>query len=328
MNSKERVMRTLNFESPDRIPIDLWYLPATRIKYGEQFDHLLKKYPIDFAAPDYRDPTLSERHFLKGSYTDIWGVGWENLQNGIHPEAKHWPVADYTTLSRYKPPFETINNGWENVSSSIKEKNDRFLIAQVGNPFERMQFLRGTENLFMDLYELNDDVYRLRDMIFEYYIRKVKKWVEYGIDAIAVFDDWGSQTSLLISPETWRKFFRPAYKEIIDIGIQHNKFIFFHSDGYILPLYDDFINLGVNAINSQLWCMGVENIAEKYAGKITFWGEISRQDTLPFGKPVDIQKAAQHMKQHLWQNGGMIGQGEAGHDVSLENIEALLTCWN
>ena len=106
------------------------------------------------------------------------------------------------------------------------------------------------------------------------------------------------------------------------------KKVFFHSDGYILELYPEFIELGVDAINSQLWCMGVEKVAERFAGKITFWGEISRQQTLPFGTPEDIYAAAETMKKELFRNGGLIGQSEVGGDVSLENVEAVLTAWN
>lgn len=329
MNSKERVVRTLRFENPDRIPVDLWYLPSTVIKYGQDLKVLMDKYPVDFASPDYNDPTMGEEHFKKGSYTDKWGVGWLNLQEGIHPEAKFWPLEDYSKLDSYRPPFETLDEGWDNIESSIKRNSNRFIIANTGNPFERMQFLRGTEKLYMDLAEGSNEVYRLRDMVFEFYMERAIRWVRYDIDAIAIFDDWGSQNSLLISPAMWRSFFKPVYREIIDIGRQAGKFILFHSDGNIMEIYDDFIELGVDAINSQIWCIGVEAVASKFAGRITFWGEISRQDTLPYGKPSDISKAAEMMKSHLWVNGGgLIGQGEAGHDVPLENIEALLKCWN
>ena len=94
-----------------------------------------------------------------------------------------------------------------------------------------------------------------------------------------------------------------------------------------MDLYQEFIDLGVDAINSQLWCMGVENVAEKFAGKLCFWGELSRQDTLPNGTPEEIIKKAELMKKHLFLNGGLIGQSEVGRDVPMKNVEAVLTCW-
>jgi uroporphyrinogen decarboxylase len=106
------------------------------------------------------------------------------------------------------------------------------------------------------------------------------------------------------------------------------KYVFFHSDGCITDIYSDLIDMGVDAINSQIWCMGVEKMAERFAGKITFWGEISRQDTIPNGSPDDIAAAAEKMKKYLHKNGGLIGQSEVGKDVPLENICAVLDCWN
>ena len=65
--------------------------------------------------------------------------------------------------------------------------------------------------------------------------------------------------------------------------------MFFHSDGYVMKLYPEWIEMGVDAVNTQLWCMDAERIARDYAGKITFWGEISRQNTLPYGAPEDVR---------------------------------------
>ena len=146
---------------------------------------------------------------------------------------------------------------------------------------------------------------------------------------MAFGDDWGTQISLLIAPQSWRNIFKPLYKQLIDKMKAAGKKVFFHSDGYIFDLYPELIELGVDAVNSQLWCMGVEKVAEKYAGKITFWGEISRQSTLPNGTPDEVLKCAATMKQMLRVNGGgLIGQSEINRDVPLENVEALLSAWN
>ena len=133
--------------------------------------------------------------------------------------------------------------------------------------------------------------------------------------------------STLISPNKWRELFKPLYKELIDKIKEAGKKVFFHSDGHIYELYPEFIELGVDAINSQLWCMDIDKIAENYAGKITFWGEVSRQTTLPNGTPEEIQNCADVLKEKFWKNGGLIGQSEVNRDVPLENVEALINAW-
>ena len=73
--------------------------------------------------------------------------------------------------------------------------------------------------------------------------------------------------------------------------------------------------------------MGVEKIARNFAGKITFWGEVSRQTILPRGSPQDVWNAVRLMKEQFWKGGGLIGLSEINKGVPFENIEALLKAW-
>lgn len=328
MNSRERVIRTLTFQNPDRIPIDLWTLPGAFLRYGPQLEELMELYPLDFYRADYRDPLADDRLYAVGEFRDAWGCVWKNAQAGIIGEVKEWPIAKYESLENYRVPLDRIDEGWDLVAPSIASNRDKFVLGGWINLFERMQFLRGTENLMIDLAEDRPELYVLRDMVMEYWLAYLDRWLRFDVDAIVFGDDWGHQHGLLISPDTWRRVFKPAYQEMFELVHQSGKFVFFHSDGHIMDLYEDFIDMGVSAINSQLWCMGVQEVAAKYAGRITFWGEISRQSVLPFGTPEDVRHSAQAMKNHLWVDGGLIGQGEVGLDVPLGNVEALLKAWN
>jgi len=141
-------------------------------------------------------------------------------------------------------------------------------------------------------------------------------------------DDWGSQNSLLISPKLWREIFKPLYKEYCDIAHTNNKFIFMHSDGYIIDIYEDLIEIGVDAINSQLFCMDIEEIGRRFKGRITFWGEIDRQNVLPSKDPKIGRQAVQKFAKNLYDpNGGIIDQFEFGLDVNPETAIAVLEEW-
>ena len=63
-----------------------------------------------------------------------------------------------------------------------------------------------------------------------------------------------------------------------------------HSDGHTLRIIPKLIDLGLDAMNAQLFCMGVENL-RPFRGKITFWGEIDRQHLLPYGTEEQIADA-------------------------------------
>ncbi len=336
MDSRERVIRTLEFKNPDRLPVDLWILPVTRLKYGKEFEELLDNHERDIVSFDAPlDVSHDPRTYQPGTFTDAWGTTWTSIQAGIIGEVKNPIFSDIEKINSYVPPIDEFKKKWKEYRPVIDEKikkersRGKFIIGGWVSIFERMQFLRGTENLYCDMAEQSDEFGKLTEVVASYYREYLKAWLETDIDAVTFGDDWGSQRSLLISPAMWRELFKPVYKELFEMVKAKGKYIFFHSDGNIMSLYPEFIEMGVAAVNSQLWCMGVENVAEKFAGKITFWGEISRQDILPHGTPEDIRNAAEKMKKHLFVNGGgLIGQSETNKDVSLENIKAILTCWN
>ncbi|HJB27770.1 MAG TPA: hypothetical protein IAA06_03125 [Candidatus Blautia faecavium] len=335
MDGRERILRTLAFEGPDKIPVDLWILPAARMEYGERLEKLLDEHERDIVSlVGPFDHGFTKEYYEYGTYQDPWGSIWTNIQPGIIGEVKQPVFQEYDGIDEYKPPVEQFIKEWEenkeDIASQIRthRSKGKFIIGGWISLFERLQYLRGTENLYCDIALEEDEMFKLIEYVMEFERVYLEKWLEMDIDGVAFGDDWGSQRSLLISPDQWRKLFKPLYKELIDMIKNAGKKVFFHSDGYILDLYPEFIEMGVDAINSQLWCMGVEKVAEKYAGKITFWGEISRQDTLPHGTPEDIRRCAKIMKEHLYKNGGLIGESEVNRDVPIENIRAVLEAWN
>lgn len=330
MNSKERVIRTLMFDYPDRIPVQSWMMPDVAIKYGQQAIEAIDRYGIDFYTPEFRDHIMGDKWCDSGTFTDGWGCVWNNLRDGIIGEVKIHPLADYARIKDFRAPKGLLKLGWENVANSIKNNPGKFILSPWSiNIFEQMQFLRGTEELFIDLMEEPNEVVLLKEIVFDFFREWLKLWLKYGIDGVVFSDDWGTQNSLLASPVIFRKFFRPCYQELINMCKEKGKYVFFHSDGNIIGILDDFVEMGVDAVNCQTWLMGIKGISEKYRGKITFWGELDRQKTLPFGTAEDIRNEAGKMKELLmYKGGGMIGVTAAGEECPLENIIESLKCWN
>jgi hypothetical protein len=166
-------------------------------------------------------------------------------------------------------------------------------------------------------------------MAHEYYCEDVMRWAASSVDAVSLMDDWGSNTALLISPQMWREIFKPIYRDYCEIIRKAGKFVFFHSDGNIEAIYGDLIELGVHALNSQLFCMDIEGLGERHRGKITFWGEIDRQQILPYGSPEEVRGAVRRVRRALGDpRGGVIAQCEWGKDNSPENVEAVFSAWS
>ena len=340
ITSRERVRRALRFESPDRAPRELWALPGINMFRRDEMDALLARYPSDFTAPDVTQGTGPDIKYgtgyrtrgtpsVVGSYVDEWGCPFTVAQDGVVGEVKDPPLADWSALDRLRPPDELLELAdFSNVDAGCAATDKYVKAGTTVRPFERMQFLRGSENLYLDLGWGAAEVYRLRDLVHEFFLREIELWTKTDVDAISFMDDWGAQQRLLISPKMWREIFKPLYVEYCDLIHSAGKAVFFHSDGHIRSIIPDLIEIGVDALNSQLFCMDIEEIGREFKGKITFWGEIDRQWVLPFGTPEDVQDAVRRVRVALDDGrGGVIAQCEWGNDVSAENVQAVFEAW-
>ncbi|MCD4825301.1 MAG: methyltransferase [Phycisphaerae bacterium] len=337
MTSRERVFRTLEFNKPDCAPRCLWRLPWVEMFAAEQLEAVLGEFPEDFTGPTEPVFPPGERcrgiQNRKGTYVDDWGCPWEVAEDGVSGEVRQPPLADWSALDGFAPPWEILQAAdWDAVNRS-QEKNlasqPKFMLCGTTiRPFERMQFLRGSENLFMDLGYDSAEFRRLREMVHEFNLRELEGWVKTDCDGLSFMDDWGSQTALLISPAMWREVFKPLYKEYCDMIHAAGKKVFFHSDGHIFDIYEDLIEIGIDAVNSQLFCMDIEEIGRRFKGRITFWGEIDRQHILPLGTVEDVRKAVSRARRALDDGtGGVIAQCEWGSDNPMENIREVFKAW-
>jgi len=93
------------------------------------------------------------------------------------------------------------------------------------------------------------------------------------------------------------------------------------------PIMPALIELGIDAINSQIFCMGLDTL-EQFKGKITFWGEIDRQHILHEGTVKEVKDAVIQVKEHLYKDGGVIAQCEFGAGSNPENVEAVFEQWD
>lgn len=331
MTSRDLIKKTLAFDSPQRIPRDQWVLPWAAEHYPEQLAELRTRYPVDMiGAPSFlkKTPQTQGDQYGEGEYIDEWGCIFENRQRGVIGEVKKPLVATWDDLENVHPPQESLTIDREQINAFCKS-TDLFVTGGCcARPFERLQFIRGSENLYIDLAEQPAELFKLLERVHQFYVKELEMWAQTDVDALNFMDDWGSQKALLISPRQWRKIFKPLYKEYIDIAHQHGKFIFMHSDGFTMDIIPDLIELGLDAINTQIFTMDIEELGRRHAGKITFWGEIDRQYLLSFGTTQDIDKAVRRVKDALYRHGGIIAQCEFSAGSKPENVLQVYQTWN
>ncbi|MFA7345925.1 MAG: hypothetical protein WC003_16620 [Terrimicrobiaceae bacterium] len=204
MTSRERTQKALTFSKPDRAPRHLWMLPYVSMFRKAELDAVLDKYPSDIDSPAVRPPgEIEESHqkFLHalthtGSYTDEWGSVWEVGEPGIVGEVKQPVLADWARLDTFQPPWEVVEKRDLGHANRVCDGSDKFMpSANCARPFERLQFLRGTESALMDLASDEPEIRKTLDMIHEYESLDVSAWAKSNVDGAFLMDDWGSAAS-------------------------------------------------------------------------------------------------------------------------------------
>ena len=301
MTSRERVYRAIEFRKPDRVPV---YNFNKEIEKGDIVCFCVKR---SRAYAD-KDKALSE-----------WGYTWRKLDDTMG-QPDDYVIKDYAQLKTYTPPKADALGRFDGLEEFISKYKDKFIMAGPDiTGFTTVTFVRGFENTLIDVYEDRENLQKIIDMVFNYELGLIKKICTYKeIDAFSFHDDWGSQTSALISPALFREVFLPKYKEQFDLLHKYGKKVFFHSCGYVYDLIPDFIAAGVDIFNfNQPDVMGLNKLS-KFRGKVTF------------NCPVDLQKVAiKGTKQQIFDytgrmvkelgtdSGGFIGYLEEYHSIGL-----------
>ena len=126
-----------------------------------------------------------------------------------------------------------------------------------------------------------------------------------------------------MSPEMWRKYLKPCFRQIFGLCRDAGSYVFLHTDGHILEIIPDLIECGVTVVNPQFRANGLDGLVETCKGKIAVSLDLDRQ-MFPFCTPQDIDNQVRESIERLGsREGGLMLQAECAPDVPLENIEAI-----
>lgn len=360
INSFERVKRAINFKYPDRVPVMHAILPGAWYKHGNNLYKIVKRYPTDSSVGSsklsskrtaasgygvseeiakkyiYEDDFgyIEPRNFMygpdgsKGRRQDEWNCVWEKSDPGIVGQIKSYPLLNWDEWRNYRFPDPLDYWRWdrEEIMVQIKEfrKLEKYIIGYAGNLFEKLQWLRSYEQLMIDIATDPDRVRIIADKITEYINLTTDKLAEFGVDGIMITDDWGTQESLMIRPDSWRKLFKPYYKEIFNEIHKFGIDVHFHTDGNTIDIISDLIEIGSDVINPQFSAMNLEKLGKISKDNVCIRTDIDRQYMLVKGTPKEMDAYVKKVFDLFGSNrGGIIANGELNSDCSLEAVEAM-----
>lgn len=218
---------------------------------------------------------------------------------------------------------------YEQYTKFLKDNFGCYVTVFIwGSHFEKAYFARGIENFLADMacepefsQDLLDTIIRKNIVMLENLI------TNENIDGVLLGSDWGSQKSLLMSPSVWKKMIKPGEQKEYNLIHSYNKDVWVHSCGNVRQILPDLCEMGVDVLNPiQPECMDIFEIKESFGNKLTFWGGISTQRTLPYGTVAQVRNEAEKVIMNMSNNGGYIAAPaqEIQDDVPYENITALI----
>lgn len=261
--------------------------------------------------------------FLANDVLDI-GVPWWTWFN-LAP--------DWAGGERPATPARVLGTGsYDGLAERLKALRDRsdkyFLVRIYGSHFEKAYFARGFENFLADL---GGDVPFARRLLNEIITRNLVMLENVlalpEIDGVLLGSDWGSQRGLLMAPEVWDDLIRPGEQQEYDLIHAYGKDVWVHSCGKIDALIPRLIEMGLDVLNPvQPEAMDLRALKREYGSRLTFWGGISTQQTLPFGTPDQVRAEVRAVRDLMSAGGGYIlaPAQSIQADVPVANMLALL----
>ena len=350
MSNRQIVLDAIERKPGASLPCDIfegWSWPGITAKLidtlgAADYDDMLEKLCAScrWIYATYSGPALPEgatdrvasphtRYSLNGS---IWslrpGIKTHGSGTAGHPLssaetaqdvlAHHWPSPDW---------FD-----YQSIPATCKRYQGQFIVLGGFSPvFYLIADLCGMEKALMNMV-LNPAVMRaMVDKIEEFYTGYFQRIARAGkgvLDAIAFGDDFSSQSATLLSPELWRKYFKPTWTRLFAIAKQNGYKVFFHSCGAVAKVIPDLIDAGLDVlypIQPAAADMDLATLRSRFGKDLSFYGGFDVQGILPFGTAAELEKEVDRLANVAGDGGGYILSTShvIMEDVPPENIIAL-----
>ena len=320
MNSRERVLRAFKRMPglPDRVPIQFDLCRQLSDHFGKELgikvnytENLYEDVTYRISANELRVAMGSDVVITGASVSDHYQIvkgadgTWLNeykmrmRQGDIYVEVINYPLAQAETkadIENYTFPDPNAPGRYRDAEELVKKyKNDFLIIGDIEvTVFSLAHQLVGMEKLLIDMMMEAEYVIPLFEACAEFQTQIGLNLIEKGVDAIWFGDDFGTQASLIMPPETFREQLKPHYTRMIERFKEANPVIIpiLHCDGAVAELLDDIREIGFEVFNPvQPGVPGhlPKDMKERFGDKFAFWGAIDQQDLLPKGAEAELE---------------------------------------
>lgn len=283
-------------------------------------------FPIRMTGLKTIKPLYADPDEYGDTIKDEYGVVWSTSKIDRGSPLK--PCLTEPDLSGYIFPESCATYRFQDISDWCDRNRDHYRIIWIGDLWERATFMRGMEDILMDLVLNPGFIEKLLRGIADYILKTMQILFDrFEFEGIALSDDYGTQQSLIMSPELWRKFIKPLLDDIYGFAKKHNRTVFHHSCGNIYPVIGDMIDCGLDILHPiQPEAMDVFELKQEFGAHLTLCGGIRTQDLLPRGTVQEVRHEVTKLKQEMGKGGRYILEPgiTLQADVPLDNLIAMI----
>ncbi len=362
LSHRDRVLAALRHTETDRVPIDFGagiattayhtayrrltaYLgveqgsatAARRSRTVIPDEEVLERFEIDtrylgLGAYDGRGHDLDEDRFV-----DEWDTTWE--KRDTHPYInvdgpfynKKPRIEDLESFDWPDPDNPGYYRGLRERAEAAHATGCAVVLNLPVGIVHQGQFMRGYGDWLKDLIRSPDYACRMMDIIADVWVRVVNNaldLVEDQVDVVFFGDDMATQQTTLFSPRAYRELVKPRHARMFAALKARDVKIAFHSCGSTVSLFDDFVELGIDAVNPvQVSAANMDpaRLKAQYGERLSFWGGIDTQKVLPFGSVAEVRAEVRRMIDVMGKGGGFVlaSVHNIQPDVPPENVVAM-----
>lgn len=265
---------------------------------------------------------------------DVWGVARSaGSAEAMHMRRLHTPLCGEVTLEQIADyPMARLADDAEAAAraqvGAVHEQGYAAIGGMAGTVWERSWSIRSMEDLMIDMLNEDERATLLLDRVTDVSVARAEVFARADCDIIHLGDDIGMQRTPMMSIPMWRQWLRPRLARVIAAAkaIKPDAMIFYHSCGFVLPFLDDLIEVGVEILNPvQPECFSFEEVHERYGDRLSFWGTVGTQTTMPFGSPEEVREVVFRNVGRCRETGGLAIAPThlVEPEVPWENIVAL-----
>lgn len=328
MTRKEIVKNTLAHRDSDIVPYNIGFTHEAHRKmaayYGDpDFEKKLGNCLCGLST----QPADAWTEIKSGFHKDQFGVVWDQTVDkdiGVPANVLVTPA----NVDTFPFPDPDDPTRYAAHQALIDVNPDLYCVASIGfSLYERAWTLAGMENVLMAMVTDKPFINRLLDRITEWNLKVIRNCLKFNIDGMHFGDDWGQQHGMIFGAELWRELIKPRVAQMYGAVKAAGKSVSIHSCGKVDEVFPDLIEVGLDMFNPfQPEVINVYEIKKRFGDRLSFYGGISTQRTLPYGTPAETRQEVETLLREIGRNGGYIASPahSTPADARPENIAAMI----